>query len=49
MGIAAFIVVFCIAFFALWALLGGIGLLIGIIVGTALGLGAMKLLAGSAR
>jgi len=48
-GIAAFIIVFCVAFFGLWALLGGIGILVGIIVGTALGLGAMKLIADRAR
>ncbi len=47
-GIAAFVVVFCIAFFALWALLGGIGILLGMIVGAALGLGAMKLIADRA-
>ncbi|MEJ7875448.1 MAG: hypothetical protein WKF62_02220 [Solirubrobacterales bacterium] len=48
-GMAVFVAVFCIAFFALWALLGGIGILVGIVVGTALGLGAMKLLADRAR
>ena len=45
LAILAFVVVFCLAFFALWGLLGGIGILAGLIVGTALGLGAMKLLA----
>lgn len=48
-GMAAFVIVFCIAFFGLWALLGGIGILVGIVLGTALGLGAMKLLADRAR
>ena len=48
-GMAAFVVVFCIAFFGLWALLGGIGILVGMVVGTALGLGAMKLLADRAQ
>jgi len=48
-GIVAFIVVFCLAFFGLWALLGGFGLFLGILVGTALGFGAMKLLADRAR
>ena len=45
LGMLAFVVVFCVVFFVLWALMGGIGILIGIIAGTALGLGAMKLLA----
>lgn len=44
-AIAAFLVVFVIAFFALWGLLGGIGILLGTVVGAALGLGAMKLVA----
>ena len=44
-GIAAFIVVFCVVFFGMWALLGGIGILLGIILGTAAGFGAMKFLA----
>lgn len=48
-GMAVFVLVFCIAFFALWALLDDIGILLGIIVGAALGLGAMKLLADRAR
>ena len=44
-----FVMVFCAAFFLLWALLGNIGILLGILAGTALGLGAMKLLADRAK
>jgi hypothetical protein len=40
-----FVMVFCAAFFVLWALLGNLGILVGILAGAALGLGAMKLLA----
>jgi hypothetical protein len=49
LAMAAFIVVFCIVFFALWGLLGNIGIFLGIFVGGALGLGAMKLLADRER
>lgn len=48
-AMAAFVVVFCLAFFALWGLLGNFGILLGIIAGVALGLGAMKLLADRER
>ena len=44
----AFIAVFCLAFFGLWGLLGTVGILVGIFVGAALGLGAMKLIADRA-
>jgi len=46
-GIGAFIVVWCAVFFGMWALMGGIGILLGIILGTAAGFGAMKFLAGN--
>jgi hypothetical protein len=42
---AVFVVVFCAAFFGLWALLGNLGIFLGLFVGAALGLGAMKLIA----
>ena len=48
-AMAAFVVIFCLAFFGLWELLGNFGILLGIIVGVALGLGAMKLLADRER
>ncbi len=48
LAMLAFVVVFCLAFFGLWALLGNIGILLGIFVGAALGLGAMKLIADQA-
>jgi len=48
-GIAAFLGVFLVVFFAFWAWLGGIGIVLGMIVGAALGFGAMKLLADRAR
>jgi hypothetical protein len=41
-------VIFCAAFFGLWGGLGNIGILLGIVVGAALGLGAMKLMADRA-
>ena len=49
LAMAAFIAVFCLAFFGLWALLGNLGIFLGICAGTALGLGAMKLLADRER
>ena len=49
LAMAAFVVVFCIAFFAFWGLLGNLGILLGILAGTALGLGAVKLLADRAE
>jgi hypothetical protein len=48
LAMLAFVVIFCAAFFALWAALGNIGILLGIIAGVALGLGAMKLMADRA-
>lgn len=48
LAMLAFVVVFCVAFFGLWGLLGNIGILLGIFVGAALGLGAMKLVADQA-
>ena len=48
LAMAAFVLVFCLAFFVLWGLLGSIGILLGIIAGVALGLVAMKLLADRA-
>lgn len=48
-GIAAFLGVFLVVFFAFWAWLGGIGIVLGMIVGAALGFGAVKLLADRAR
>jgi hypothetical protein len=48
LAMAVFVLVFCAAFFALWGLLGNIGILLGLIAGTALGLGAMKLMADRA-
>ncbi len=45
-GIVAMVVVFCVAFFVVWALIdGSLGIFLGILAGTALGMGAMKLLA----
>ena len=49
LAMAAFVIVFCVAFFGLWALLGNLGILLGIIAGAALGFGAMKLLADRER
>lgn len=49
LAMAVFILVFCAAFFGLWAWLGNIGILLGILVGAALGMGALKLLADRAR
>jgi len=49
LAMAVFVVVFCLAFFALWGLLGNLGIFLGIFVGGALGLGAMKLLADRER
>lgn len=48
-AMAAFIVIFCVVFFGLWALLGNLGIFLGIFVGAALGLLAMKLLAERER
>ena len=48
-AMGAFIVIFCAVFFALWGLLGNLGIFLGIIAGAALGLGAMKLLADRER
>lgn len=48
-AMAAFVIIFCAAFFGLWALLGNLGILLGIVAGVALGLGAMKLLADRER
>ncbi|MDX6588029.1 MAG: hypothetical protein QOI31_2502 [Solirubrobacterales bacterium] len=45
LAMAVFVVVFCAAFFGLWALLGNLGIFLGLFVGAALGLGAMKLIA----
>jgi hypothetical protein len=49
LAMAVFVVIFCVAFFALWGLLGNLGILLGILVGGALGMGAMKLLADRER
>ena len=50
LAVAAFIVVFCVAFFALWSLIGGaLGIFAGIVVGTALAFAALKLLADRER
>ena len=49
LAMAVFIAIFCVAFFGLWALLGNLGIFLGILAGTALGLGAMKLLADRER
>src|SRR5688572_891352 len=49
LAMAVFVVIFCVAFFALWGLLGNIGILLGILVGGALGMVAMKLLADRER
>ncbi len=48
LAMAVFIVIVCAAYFGLWALMGNFGILLGIIVGAALGLGAMKLMAARA-
>ncbi len=48
LAMAAFILVFCAAFFVLWGLFGSFGIFLGLFAGTALGLGAMKLLADRA-
>ena len=48
LAMLVFVVIFCAAFFGLWAALGNIGILLGIVVGAALGLGAMKLMADRA-
>ena len=48
-AMAAFIIVFCAVFFALWGLLGNLGIFLGILAGAGLGLGAMKLLADRER
>lgn len=48
-AMAAFIVVFCVVFFALWGLLGSLGILLGLLAGPALGFVAMKLLADRER
>jgi len=47
-AIGVFIVVWCAVFFGMWALMGGIGILLGIFLGTAAGFGAVKFLAGNA-
>lgn len=44
----AFIAILLVCFFGFWALLGGLGIFVGVVVGTALGLGAMKLMADRA-
>ena len=48
-AMAAFIVIFCAVFFALWGLLGNLGIFLGILAGAALGFVAMKLLADRER
>jgi hypothetical protein len=48
LAMAVFVLVFCAAFFGLWALFGNLGILLGLVAGTALGLGSMKLLADRA-
>jgi hypothetical protein len=48
LAMAVFVVVFCAAFFALWGLLGNLGILLGLIAGTGLGLASVKLLADRA-
>ena len=48
-AMGAFVVVFCAVFFGLWALLGNLGIFLGIFAGAALGLVAMKLLAERER
>ena len=45
LAMAVFVLVFCIAFFVLWGLFGNLGILLGLIAGTALGLFSVKLLA----
>jgi len=47
LGIGIFIVVWCAVFFGLWALMGGIGILLGIFLGTAAGFFAVKFVAGN--
>ena len=49
LAMAVFVLVFCAVFFALWGLLGNLGILLGLLAGTALGLGAVKLLADRAE
>ena len=48
LAMAVFVVVFCAAFFALWGLLGNLGIMLGLIAGTGLGLVSVKLLADRA-
>ena len=48
LAMLVFVVIFCAAFFGLWAALGNFGIFLGIIVGVGLGLGAMKLMADRA-
>jgi hypothetical protein len=49
LAMALFVLVFCIVFFALWGLLGNLGIFLGIFAGPALGLLAMKMLADRQR
>ena len=49
LAMAVFTAIFCVAFFGLWALLGNLGIFLGILAGAALGLGAVKLLADHER
>ena len=46
-AIGVFIVVWLAVFFGMWALMGGIGILFGMILGTVAGLGAVKFVAGN--
>lgn len=48
-AMAAFVAIFCLVFFGLWALLGNLGIFLGILAGAALGFGGMKLLADRER
>lgn len=49
-GMGAFIVAFCVGFFILWALIDdAFGIFLGLVVGTALGLAAVKLFADRSR
>ena len=47
LAIGIFVVVWCAVFFGMWALMGGIGILLGIILGTAAGFGAIRFVAGN--
>lgn len=49
LAMGAFVGVFCVVFFGLWALLGNLGIFLGILAGGAAGLAAMKMLADRER